>query len=64
MKEFKWKKTNKLVIGEEFIVEDEDHDINSEDEEFYGRKTVRGSTTIIKNQLPSEINEELKNYKK
>ena len=47
------------------IVEDDESDINSEDEEFYGRKTVRGlGPEVIKHQSIAAANEELVSYKR
>lgn len=40
LKEFKWKGTNKSVIPDDIIVEDDEAEIDSEDEAFYGRKTI------------------------
>ena len=65
LKEFKWKKHNKLVMVEEIIIEDDEQSLNSEDEEFYGRKTIRGSiANVVRNLAPETVNQELKNYKK
>ena len=65
LREFRWRKSGKLVLGQCKIVHDEEDSICSEDEEFYGRKTMKNrKKEVIPNKSKNEINTELKNYKK
>lgn len=65
LKELKWRRTNKNVLGEEMIIEDEDADFDASDEVFYGRKTmVSAGETMIRKKTTAEIRDDLMCYHK